>query len=202
MSGVRVQNDLVSNEINKTVQNGTQEIMERVVEWDSFSEVCDDITAAIISDLEENSFMTQDLALNEKQKEQLKSAIGGIISNAKRLYKGKLENDKRTKEIVAIVKDRMKDSLEELLSGISYEVNRGAIISATAVSADSKNEWHNKIELRASKKAGDVTVPTSGVFISTNCVEIIKNSIETAEMSEEKETKAVSQEQVKAGANA
>ena len=202
MSGVRVQNDLVSNEINKTVQNGTQEIIERVVEWDSFSEVCDDITAAIISDLEENSFMTQDLALNEKQKEQLKSAIGGIISNAKRLYKGKLENDKRTKEIVAIVKDRMKDSLEELLSGISYEVNRGAIISATAVSADSKNEWHNKIELRSSKKAGDVNVPTSGVFISTNCVEIIKNSIETAEMSEEKETKAVSQEQVKAGANA
>ena len=116
MSGLRVQNDLVSDEINKTVQNGTQEIMEKCVEWDSFSQVCDDITAAIISDLEENSFMTQDLALNEKQKEQLKSAIAGIVSNAKRLYKGKLENDKRTKEIVAIVKDRMKDSLEELLS--------------------------------------------------------------------------------------
>ena len=178
----RVQNDLVITQVNTTVVENTQEILEDCVNWDSFSQVCEDVTAAIISDLDNGSFMSEDLRLTEKQKELLKKDISGIVDNAKNVYKGKLESDKRTKELVASIKSRLKDTLEKLLASIGREVNRGAVINAVAVSADTKNLDSNKIELRHSKHSGDITIPTRGVFLSTNCVEIIKNSIELAEI--------------------
>ena len=92
----RVQNDLVITQVNTTVVENTQEILEDCVNWDSFSQVCEDVTAAIISDLDNGSFMSEDLRLTEKQKELLKKDISGIVDNAKNVYKGKLESDKRT----------------------------------------------------------------------------------------------------------
>ena len=39
-------------------------------------------------------------------------------------------------------------------------------------------EKFNKIELQAYKTAGDITIPTRCLLVSTNCLDIIKNSIE------------------------
>jgi hypothetical protein len=44
------------------------------------------------------------------------------------------------------------------------------------VQASSKNPKYDEILLRKTKSAGDITVPTSVVMISTNCVEVIKSS--------------------------
>lgn len=175
----RVQN-AVALKIDETVKENTQEILEAVIGWDSFSDICEDIAAAIVSDMENNSFMSQDLSLTEKQKELLRQNINGIVSNCEKVYKGKLETDKRTKELTELVKTRSKNTLERLLSAIGQEFNRGAIINAIAVAADTKSPDSNKIELRHSKKSGDITIPTRGIFLSTNCVEAIQNSIDAA----------------------
>lgn len=180
----RVQN-AVALKIDETVKENTQEILEAVIGWDSFSDICEDISAAIVSDMENNSFMSQDLSLTEKQKELLRQNINGIVSNCEKVYKGKLETDKRTKELTELVKTRSKNSLERLLSAIGQEFNRGAIINAIAVAADTKSPDSNKIELRHSKSSGDITIPTRGIFLSTNCVEAIQRSIDAA--GEEKE---------------
>lgn len=66
--------------------------------------------------------------------------------------------------------------VEEALSGIGQEINRSAAINATTVSANAKKEDHNSIELNYSKEAGDITIPTRGVFISTNCIQVIQDS--------------------------
>ena len=71
------------------------------------------------------------------------------------------------------------------MSAIGQEFNRGAIINAIAVAADTKSNDSNKIELRHSKSSGDITIPTRGIFLSTNCVEAIKNSIDAAGEDEE-----------------
>lgn len=175
----RVQN-VVALKIDETVKENTQEILEAVIDWDSFSDICEDISAAIVSDMENNSFMSQDLSLTEKQKELLRQNINGIVANCEKVYKGKLETDKRTKELTELVKTRSKNSLERLLSSIGQEFNRGAIINAIAVAADTKSPDSNKIELRHSKSSGDITIPTRGIFLSTNCVEAIQRSIDAA----------------------
>ena len=180
----RVQN-AVALKIDETVKENTQEILEAVIGWDSFSDICEDIAAAIVSDMENNSFMSQDLSLTEKQKELLRQNINGIVANCEKVYKGKLETDKRTKELTELVKTRSKNSLERLLSAIGQEFNRSAIINAIAVAADTKSPDSNKIELRHSKSSGDITIPTRGIFLSTNCVEAIQRSIDAA--GEEKE---------------
>lgn len=182
----RVQN-AVALKIDETVKENTQEILEAVIEWDSFSDLCEDIAAAIVSDMENNSFMSQDLSLTEKQKELLRQNINGIVSTCEKVYKGKLETDKRTKQLTELVKTRSKNTLERLLSAIGREFNRGAIINAIAVAADTKSPDTNKIELRHSKSSGDITIPTRGIFLSTNCVEAIQNSIDAAEDNEEPE---------------
>lgn len=175
----RVQN-IVTNKIDEVAYNSTQEVLEAVVNWDPFKDVCDDIVAAIISDMENASFMTQDLNLTEKQRELLKTNIDTIVTNAQKVYKGKLESDKRSKDLHEFVKKNLKAMLERLLAAIAREINRGAIINAVAVAADTKALDTNKIELRHSKNSGDITIPTNGVFISTNCVEVISKSIEAA----------------------
>ena len=110
----------------------------------------------------------------------LRQNINGIVANCEKVYKGKLETDKRTKELTELVKTRSKNSLERLLSAIGQEFNRGAIINAIAVAADTKSPDSNKIELRHSKSSGDITIPTRGIFLSTNCVEAIQRSIDAA----------------------
>ena len=176
----RVQN-AVSIKIDETARTVTQEILENVIDYDPFSDLCADVTAAIISDMENESFMTQDLRLTDNQKELLREHIDTHVTQAKKVYKGKLETDKRTKELSEYTKNALKGMLERLLSAIGQEFNRGAIINAIAVSADSKSPDFNKIELRHSKTSGDITIPTRGVFMSTNCIEALQKSIESAD---------------------
>lgn len=94
-----------------------------------------------------------------------------------RTYKAQVQTDERAGEVFVIVRAAMLGIIERVLSGIGAEINRGAVINAVAVSADSKSKDFNKIELQYPKDAGDITIPTKGVFISTNCVETIRDSV-------------------------
>ena len=117
------------------------------------------------------------LELTEKQKEALGVGLQVIVSEVVKNYKATVSDEERTKATYEIVRREMRGIIERVLSGIGAEINRGAVINAIAVSADSKGKDFNKIELQYSKDAGDITIPTKGVFISTNCVETIRDSI-------------------------
>jgi hypothetical protein len=96
-----------------------------------------------------------------------------------------LNTDGRTKNIYALVREKTTAIADAVLSAIGQEINRGAIINAEAVQANSKNPKYDEILLRKTKSAGDITVPTSVVMISTNCVEVIKSSCQEEVKDEE-----------------
>ena len=187
MSKKIIQNEeLVENVINNTVQKSAQMVFEQVVGLDKYRHIAEDIAASFSAELMSQSFMTVQLELTEKQKEALLNACIQVVNNCVNKYVSQIKKDERTEETVEIVESLLKNICEEVLSSIAQEINRGAIINSTAVSADTKNEKFNKIELNHSKASGDITIPTRGVFLSTNCIEVIKNSC-AVDLSEEVE---------------
>lgn len=168
--------------IDKTVAEQTQTVFEKVISLNYWDTVATAITNRLADELKEQSFMTTDLELTEKQKDALGSGLSVIVSEVVKNYKAQVSNDERTVSTYLIVKGAMRSIIERVLSGIGEEINRGAVINAVAVSADSKGKDFNKVELQYSKDAGDITIPTKGVFISTNCVETIRDSIRVDEI--------------------
>lgn len=162
--------------VNQTVKAATQRAFEEVIHLDPLYSIIDDTAALLTAELKNASFMTVDLELTEEQRVKLREFINRATSSARDKFIGTLEKDKRTKDTVRIVETAMREVVEEALSAIGQEINRGAVISATAVAANAKKEDVNSMELNYSKVAGDITIPTRGVFISTNCVQVIQDS--------------------------
>lgn len=171
-----VSNNIVDATINKVAKEATQRVFESVVRLEHLYQIAEDITALLTAELKNQSFMTVQLELTEAQREKLQDFVARATTTAKDRYVGNLKNDERTKDTIRIVEEQMSDVVEEALSAIGQEINRGAIISSTAVSANAKKEDFNSIELNYSKLAGDITIPTKGIFISTNCVQVIQDS--------------------------
>lgn len=163
--------------VDSVVLDATQSTFEKIISLNHWDSVATAITNRLADELKEQSFMTTDLELTEKQKEALGVGLQVIVSEVVKNYKATVSDEERTKATYEIVKREMRGIIERVLSGIGAEINRGAVINAIAVSADSKGKDFNKIELQYSKDAGDITIPTKGVFISTNCVETIRDSI-------------------------
>lgn len=174
---VIIQNDIVESVVDNNVKKTAQEIFEAVINLDSFGNIAADITKRMIAALAKESFMTVDMELTDNQKEVLSKATNKLVHSCVDTYVSNLKTDERTMHIVNIVEEKTKAILERTLHDIGQEVNRGCIINSIAVKADAKNDNYNTIELRHGKRSGDITVPTKGVFISTNCVELIQNSI-------------------------
>lgn len=163
--------------VDEVVKTATQNAFERIIDLNYWPTISTTITNRLAEDLKEKSFMTTDLELTEKQRDALGLGLEMLISEIVKNFKASVENEERTKATYEIVRREMRGIIERVLSGIGAEINRGAVINAIAVSADSKGKDFNKIELQYSKDAGDITIPTRGVFISTNCVETIRDSI-------------------------
>lgn len=117
-----------------------------------------------------------DLEISDDQREKLLEFISRATKTARDKYIGSVKKDERTKNAVQIVETCMRRVVDEALAGIGQEINRGAIISATAVAANAKKKDVNSMELNYSKIAGDITIPTRGVFMSTNCIAVIQDS--------------------------
>lgn len=177
MDKVIIQNETIENVIRKDVQQVTQTIFENVVKLNYFRDIAKDIANACIGELSNQSFMTVNLELTEKQKEILSGAMNQIVDAVVNTYVGNIKRDERTKATVEIVENNIKRIIEQTLCDIGQEINRGCCINSSAVKADAKNENYNTIELRHSKHSGDITVPTKGIFVSSNCVDLILNSV-------------------------
>ena len=167
----------VKNITDSVVQNATQHTFESVINLNYWDTIATAISNRLADELKEQSFMQTQLELTEAQKEALEKELSLIVSEVVKNYKAGIKTDDRTKDVYCIVRDNMRGIIETTLSKIGAEINRGAVINAVAVSADSKGKDTNKIELQYSKHTGDITIPTKGVFISTNCVEVMRESI-------------------------
>lgn len=178
---VIIQNDVVNSVVDSNVQQTTHGIFEKVIGLDKYDHIADDITKNMLTELQNESFMTVDLELNDKQKEVLRGAVRQLVSKCVKNYVNGIKTDERTEKIIGIVEEDIRSIVERTLHDIGQEVNRGCIINSVAVKADAKNDNYNTIELRHGKRSGDITVPTKGIFISTNCVELIQNSIKVNE---------------------
>ncbi len=177
MENVIIQNNIVERVIDAEVQEMTQDMFKAIINLDQYSKIAKDIAERMIAELANESFMTVDLELTDKQKEVLTGATNRLVESCVNKFVSNIKKDERTEEVANIVIEKCKKLVERTLRDIGQEVNRGCIINSTAVKADAKNENYNTIELRHSKGSGDITVPTKGIFISTNCVELIKDSI-------------------------
>ena len=177
MENVIVQNNIIDGVVDADVQETTQDMFKAIIRLDQYEKLSKDIAASMIAELANASFMTVDLELSDKQKEVLNGAVNRLVEHCVGKFVSNIKKDERTVEIANIVIEKCKSLIERTLHDIGQEVNRGCIINSVAVKADAKNDNYNTIELRHGKRSGDITVPTKGIFISTNCVELIKDSI-------------------------
>ena len=154
-----------------------REIVNGLLKIDNWRGVADDIAESLYSSLKLASFMTEDYGLTDAQREILTREVHKLVSVSVEKYADKIARDERTKRSILTVNGAIRTIIDRTLALISAEINRGAIIAANAVAADAKNDDYNKIELRYPKNGPDITVPTSGVFLSTNCVDFVRNSL-------------------------
>jgi hypothetical protein len=185
-----VQNDVTAIEdvrpiIDEEIVNTVKEIFEAVSGLNILDDIFTDLTERLVTDLKANSILDFNLELSEDQRKQLLDVIRTKGNEACQNYLANISADVRTKNIYALVREKTTAIADAVLSAIGQEINRGAIINAEAVQANSKNPKYDEILLRKTKAAGDITVPTSVVMISTNCVEVIKSSCQEEVKDEE-----------------
>ena len=173
-----VQNDSIADVKNDVAQECVNNIFSEVMKFDHYSDLAHDIAASIAVELKNRTFFTDDLELTQKQKDVLDAVIVRLVVDCKNRYLEKINEDERTIKIAQALVQNCRKIIDLSFSSVAHEINRGAIISGQAISASAASEKYTKIEFRYYR--GEVTVPTSGVFISTNCIDIIKNSVEVS----------------------
>ena len=162
--------------IDEQIVDTVHEIFEAVVNLNPLDDLFMDLANRLIEDLKANSLLEFNLELTDDQKDQLRKAVKNRGEDTVKNYLANLNADNRTKLAYGLVREKTTAIADTLLSAIGQEINRGAVISAQAVQANSKNKAYDEILLRKTKYSGDITVPTSCIIISTNCVEVIKAS--------------------------
>lgn len=174
----KVENQTLTEKVkDKVVKEAAQNIFKEIINLDSINHIAENITRKLSMELKHKSFMTTQIELTEEQKEVMSCKVQIITQGSKDEYLEDLDKDQRTKDIVELVENNLENIIEKMLSSLAKEVNRGVLINAQAVAANCKNEKHNTIELNHSKVSGDITIPTNCLLLSTNCVDIIKESI-------------------------
>lgn len=162
----------------------TEKILLNIFKFLQTDEIVQDIVANMSSILEEKSFMQADLKLTEQQKEvmlqQMRSILYNAVNNAKAVY---LEEDKNIKEIYSLIKEDCKHIARDTLIALGDLYVRGACVPATinsVVSKDKKQEFTCSFGGRAV-----LSVPSCGVYFSTNLVEDIQRNIDDAKLKKE-----------------
>jgi hypothetical protein len=176
--------------VDEIIVNTVYDIFKEVMELNPVRDLFEDLADLLAKEMAAQSFMEFNLELKEDQRKALSRCVSAKGYATVQAYLGKVEKDKRTQKVYDIVKKKTKSIADEILSSIGKEINRGAIINATAVQASAKNDDYDEILLRKTKSSGDITIPTSCVLISTNCVSVIKSSCDeqiTAEKRNENE---------------
>lgn len=179
-----VQNINTEEIVNAVVKEAANTLFAKICALPSLSDIAERAALSLAAQLKDNTFMTAQLELTELQRKELGRLINNSLHKSREEYIIEFEKD-LDGELKKVYLASMKNIVNEALRGISDEINRGAIISCKAVAADTKSDKHNKIELNYPDRETQITIPTFGIFIATNCVEAIQNSIQ---IDEEQET--------------
>lgn len=193
MSKNVIQNNAPSKEVvfevkDKVVQEAVNEIFEQVAKLPATHHITENLLKKITAMLTANSFMQVQLELTPEQTEKLQSVLPKLLDEARDEYIAGVSNDVRTKDICRIVTDNTSKIPERLLSNIAQAINRAAILNCTAVLCDTKNDKFNKVEMQYTKSAGDMTVPTKGIFVASNCVAVIQEATNAIDLTNKEET--------------
>jgi len=171
--------------IDEKIVETVHGIFESVIELNPLNDLFVDLANRLITDLAANSLLEFNLELSEDQKKQLTNAVQSKGAETVENYLANLNKDERTKLVYGLVKEKTTAIADSLLSSIGQEINRGMVINAAAVQANSKNEKYDEILLRKSKSSGDITVPTSVLLLSSNVVELFKSSCQEGKTEDE-----------------
>ena len=179
-----VQNEIPTLEdiqpvIDERIVDTVHSIFKSVIELNSMDDLFMDLANLLIEDLKANSLLDFNLELSEDQKDQLRKAVKNKGRETVQNYKERFDSDTRTKLVYGLVREKTTEIADAVLSSIGQEINRGAVINAHAVQANSKNHKYDEVLLRKTKSSGDITIPTSVIVLSSNCVEVIKASCHT-----------------------
>lgn len=184
---IAVQNVNTEEIINAVVKEATNTLFAKICALPSLYKIAERAATSLAAQLKDNSFMATQLELTELQRKELSRLIDATLHKCREEYTIDFEKELDT-ELRKVYLASMKNIVGEALGAISEEINRGAIISCKAVAADTKSDKHNKIELNYIGNE-QITIPTFGVFIATNCVEVIQQSVQLdAEPETEPET--------------
>jgi hypothetical protein len=172
--------------IDQQIVNTVHGIFESVIKLNALDDLFADLANRLADDLKANSFMEFNIELSDDQKDLLGNVVAIKGKETVNNYLAGLSKDERTKIVYGLVREKTTGIVDAILSSIGQEINRGAIINAQAVVANSKNKDYDEIILRKTKTSGDITVPTSVILISTNCMEVIKVSCQEEKVSGKK----------------
>jgi hypothetical protein len=169
----------VQGVVDEVVVNTVYGIFNELVNMNPLQSLFDDLTDRLATELYGQSIMEFNLELSEDQKKALTQVIRMRGNDTVKNYLQGLEKDKRTEEIYDLVKTNTATIADSVLRSVGQVINRGAVINAKAVMCNAKADDYNEILLRTDKGGGDITIPTYCVLISTNCIEVIKDSCRT-----------------------
>lgn len=168
--------NIVLKQTNETVERSLKRLYRDILSFDEKPLIATILTNEINKVLEEKSFMTDDVKLTPMQTEIMKEGLETIVRKSYSIFVDSLSKDKRTEHISDCIRGEIITVIYELFKNIGQDINRGACINGNAVMCNSTNEDYNKVEIRYPNRAGDITIPSYVVIISTNCVEMIKEA--------------------------
>jgi len=171
---------LVVEEHIEVCREVTEKIFKRVMNWHPLRQAAE-LAGQMLLAKADNAMplFGEGCNLTERQQDYIKTHIEVVFREAASAAISKVKNFEREAEnnIGRIVVTEMVTIPEKTMSAIGQSINRGAVLAMQAVQAKATNDDYDEILMRKTKHAGDITIPTRGVFISTNAVEKIKDSI-------------------------
>ena len=98
---------LIEKVKNEVVENATQTIFEDLMKLENLTNLSEIIIEDIVIEFRNLSFMTEQLELNDNQKEKFLGFIKVIVQRAKNRYLSKIKENERTKETAGIIQNNL-----------------------------------------------------------------------------------------------
>ena len=157
----------------------TEAIFDRVMNWHPLRDAAERAGKMLVAKMESETFFQDQYELTQKQAEFIKAHIISIMQEAAIAAVNDIKNfeDKKEDHVGRVVITEMIRISEITMRSIGQSINRGAVLAMQAVQAKATNDDRDEIVMWKSKETGDITIPVRGVFISTNCIEKIKEDI-------------------------
>jgi len=171
-------------EADRVCRDVAERVFERVMDWHPLEEAASIAAGLIVDGMNKSDFFDEKYSLTERQANYIREKIEEAVFQGARSAVAKINDfDKKHGDFVGgvVIRELMKIP-EKTMQAVGKSINRGALLAMTAMQAKATNEDRDEIVMWKSKDTGDITIPTRGVFISTNCIERIKEDINFSDL--------------------